>query len=396
MPFGSIEFSRSVNAVTLLCCFVFGSNYIALLDVIQHTAFEQWVMITEYESSIGGCLALFVLVFISYLPNVKIAYRILAVLYCMVNLDLSVASFYVTLFQPDAANSAFLSRFGYSMAALYCVFPPLNFTIFYNLSYSISATHATAYLVGTAFSRFVASGMALATDALYVRFFFVVANAVGCILCTVAVFYFTPTVYRKLRDQKVITLPDMEGTTPRPVLAAMWRMFRTIVRQTASSLAVIFLLFLVSYCLAPRFFFFDDVIHAVPPPYAAYDHLVAFTFASGDLLGRALQFLPFIPPRRAVFIAGVALTALAFVTTLTLYIVVPLCRLEDAFGIVNPILAGVFGVLRGYIVNCAYEQAIVDVEPRLGITLVSLSRFLGWLFADILKTVLLVVFALIF
>ena len=208
MTFGSIQFSNKLNIITMICCFLFGMNYLILYTAFMHSNIGRYSGVISMTNYTGGILTLCVLLLLSYLPKVRICYRHIGVVVLGLNFLLNVVCIFGTLALQLGATyeKAYLLMI---CELTFCCLPPLNFFVFFNLSYSLSSHHTICYLVGMPFGTLLVSMFAMFVEMNPIISYLILSCFTFItFISSVILFFFVPSVYNFLESQKEITYED--------------------------------------------------------------------------------------------------------------------------------------------------------------------------------------------
>ena len=360
-------------------CFLFGISYISLTSAFAMTEVQWELPIIFSADSLGGLLMLVVLVSLSVVPTIKIYYR-----------DLGLFCLYTTCFLTFSVLFVYIFQRGWQLfreqgfvlffQIFYSTIPPINFFVFFNLSYSLSAQHTAFYLLGMEFSGLVISFFKLFEhlgSPAWVLYAVLLLINVASLVLFIVLFYFIKDVYSLLKSQKVLTMADelIEDSFVPPWKSSL-RLLFDLLSQKKKMLTSVFLSFVVSKTLFPSYL--ELKWSGGHPQARSFDAFVALLYFIGVAFGRALLFVPKRPSQLFVFLASIAQVVFAFPTVLTLYFM----TLADYFPITAAcitamVLALGFGVVNGYLTVCAIDLSLNKEEPRVAVTVVSLALYSG-------------------
>ncbi|ELP88443.1 hypothetical protein EIN_229760 [Entamoeba invadens IP1] len=206
-----------------------------------------------------------------------------------------------------------------------------------------------------------------------------------------------PSVYSYLKSQEKIELSstyiDLDHQKEEP--DSVFSVFIGIVKQTKYSLITLFFCYFTSLFLLPRFI--NTVTREANCNNAMHYGKLEFISAQvcslfcalGDFIGRLLEFIPKTPPTKVICWGSVVYTLLSvFVVLLVYFTTAGLAH--DAVLITQYVMTSVgffLGLFNGYLVACAIEHSLIDVEPRLAVAVVSLSLYFGVLIGNIFQII---------
>ncbi|GAB1226592.1 hypothetical protein ENUP19_0298G0047 [Entamoeba nuttalli] len=392
MQFGAIGLSIKMNIFTMCCCFVFGINYLLLYAAFTHSDIGKSISIISFVDGIGGIITLIILLILSYLPCAKINYKIFGIFTLATNFILTsicTVSSSINMLSP-IINKTYL----YLIVEIFnSSLPPSNFFVFFNLSYSLSSQHTTFYITGCSFGTFLACILGYAEISEFVAFSIVTLFSLVGLILVIILFIFTPQIYDFLKCQERILYQEeyIGLDDPLPKYNVV-RIFKTTIKEMRHSLITIFCCYYIAIYLVPRFInpvqryfncYNDNMDYDENNYYYQLIQLVGLLYYAGDVIGRFVEIFA-KPHIKVVLISSVINVLIATITILPVYF----CTAGNISHatIAEKVMLGyapLLGLVNGFIVSCAIEYSISQVEPRLAVALVLLFLYLGIFAGDI-------------
>ena len=218
LTFGVYGESLPFNIATMFFAFIFGVNYCVVLFVFLNANFGILPFTFSLIDGVGGFFCVVFVFALYFTRTITLHYRVMVLYISITNLCISLLLLIIDVNAFFVDNPPYQTYAYYVIAMIvYCILPVLNYSTFFNLCFSLSAQHATFYVVGMAFGEFIGAVLnnAMIPHTVFTSVVFVFAF-LSCAF-TVVVFYGIPKqrIYSLLRSQKAFptSILSMDSTS---------------------------------------------------------------------------------------------------------------------------------------------------------------------------------------
>ena len=384
VSFGVYGETLLFNVSTMFFCFVFGVNFGVIVFVFTTTP-KGGVGVFQVINCFDGLLCTLCAVGLFLFRFTTVHYRHLTLLASFTNLALSVAMMTaesISSFQALTTPQQ-LATFAIILAMTSFI-PTLNYTTFFNLSFSLSSQHATCYIIGMAFNKLLTSVLNQPFIPNTVHMSVLTLLAFLSFVFTLIVFFVFPKhrVYYLLKSQKRF------GST---ILSMTHKEYFAYLRHEIQKKAfpILTLALINLYKEGIVGFNLNFLMPRITGVWFIFDNeqnngqLFFFTslfnslLYAGDVIGRCLGFIPYVPSAQTLFVVTSSLCSLGILFGFPLFTVIAVSQHVQYAQVVGYIIAPFLGIVIGFVFRSAMENILEDVELRIAVTILITSYNIG-------------------